>query len=104
MFTGLIEAVGEITGSTPAPGGARLTCRTALARELQLGDSIAVDGISLTVAGLDAAHFDVQVVPYTIEHTSLQAARVGDPVNLETDIIGKYVVRSRQFELSRSGE
>ncbi|HXH06654.1 MAG TPA: riboflavin synthase [Vicinamibacterales bacterium] len=56
--------------------------------------AIAVDGISLTVAGVDARRFDVQIVPYTWEHTNLRAARPGDAVNLECDILGKYVVRA----------
>jgi riboflavin synthase len=59
--------------------------------------SIAVDGISLTVAGLGADRFDVQVVPFTIEHTSLRLAQVRDRVNLECDIVGKYVARAAQL-------
>jgi riboflavin synthase len=55
--------------------------------------SIAVDGISLTVAGVDERHFDVQIIPYTWDHTNLQTLKIGDPVNLECDILGKYVVR-----------
>lgn len=55
--------------------------------------SIAVDGISLTVAGLDEKVFDVQIIPFTWEHTNLRAARVHDQVNLECDILGKYVAR-----------
>jgi riboflavin synthase len=55
--------------------------------------SIAVDGISLTVAGLDDRLFDVQVIPFTWTHTNLAAARVGDAVNLEFDMLGKYVAR-----------
>lgn len=54
--------------------------------------SIAVDGVSLTVAALDERRFEVQIVPYTWEHTRLRAARAGDAVNLECDIIGKYVL------------
>jgi riboflavin synthase len=56
--------------------------------------SIAVDGISLTVAGIDDKRFDVQVIPYTWSHTSLQHAREGDSVNIECDILGKYVARA----------
>jgi riboflavin synthase len=59
--------------------------------------SIAVDGISLTVAGLGADRFDVQVVPFTIEHTSLRQALVHDRVNLECDVVGKYVARAAQL-------
>lgn len=55
--------------------------------------SIAVDGISLTVAALRAGDFDVQIIPFTWEHTNLHARRVGDRVNLECDMLGKYVVR-----------
>jgi riboflavin synthase len=55
--------------------------------------SVAVDGISLTVAELRADGFDVQIVPHTWAHTTLSTARVGDTVNLECDLIGKYVVR-----------
>ncbi len=55
--------------------------------------SIAVNGISLTVAGVDARNFDVQIIPFTWEHTNLHAARHGDLVNIECDILGKYVVR-----------
>jgi riboflavin synthase len=55
--------------------------------------SVAVDGISLTVATLGDGDFDVQIIPFTWEHTNLQQSRVGDRVNLEVDVIGKYVVR-----------
>ena len=55
--------------------------------------SIAVDGISLTVAGVDERLFDVQVIPYTWQNTTFQRLKAGDLVNLECDIIGKYVVR-----------
>ncbi|CAN5627138.1 MAG: riboflavin synthase [Acidobacteria bacterium] len=55
--------------------------------------SIAVDGISLTVAGVNEHRFDVQIIPYTWAQTNLHAIRIGDPVNIECDILGKYVVR-----------
>ena len=56
--------------------------------------SIAVDGISLTVAGLSRSNFDVQIVPFTWTHTNLPALRIGDQINLECDMVGKYVVRA----------
>jgi riboflavin synthase len=59
--------------------------------------SIAVDGISLTVAGVDDRRFDVQIVPYTWEHTNLHLAKEGDLVNLECDIVGKYVARATEL-------
>jgi riboflavin synthase len=59
--------------------------------------SISVDGISLTVAGLGERQFDVMVIPHTWKHTSLKALRKGDKVNLECDMIGKYVVRAMEL-------
>jgi len=56
--------------------------------------SVAVDGISLTIASLDRSSFDVQIVPHTWAHTNLHVVSAGDVVNLETDMIGKYVVRA----------
>jgi riboflavin synthase len=59
--------------------------------------SIAVDGISLTVAGLGERQFDVMVIPFTWSRTSLKSLRKGDRVNLECDMIGKYVIRSMEL-------
>jgi len=194
MFTGLVESVGELIGSSPASGGFRLRIASPLAAELAAGDSlavngvcltvvlpeateiqadvgpetirvttlgtlnkralvnlerplrcdsrlgghfvqghidaigyveqlrpvsdfhwltvgfpselapyivhkwsIAIDGISLTVAGLTANRVDVQVVPYTLEHTNAKHMQIGDRVNLECDIIGKYVARQAEL-------
>jgi riboflavin synthase len=55
--------------------------------------SIAVDGISLTVAELSRDVFGVAIIPHTLEHTTLRNKRVGDPVNLEADLLGKHVAR-----------
>jgi riboflavin synthase len=200
MFTGLVEAVGELAASTPIAGGSRLRIAAPLAAELALGDSIAVngacltvvtagpgeiafdvgpetacvttlgalapgslvnlerplradgrfgghfvqghvdgvgrieelrqehefhwltisfpvllaplfvhkgsvavDGISLTVAGLRADCFTVQLVPYTMEHTNLARARVHDGVNLECDMVGKYVARAAELASLKAG-
>ncbi len=180
MFTGLVEAVGELVERTPTSGGFRLRIGSPLAAELSLGDSlavngvcltvvalegaeihadvgpetvrvttlgslpggsvlnlerplradsrrigrveelrpdsefhwltvsfpshlapffvnkgsVAVDGISLTVARLRSDRFDIQVVPFTMEHTNVSHARIGDTVNLECDMVGKYVARA----------
>jgi riboflavin synthase len=59
--------------------------------------SIAVDGISLTVAGLGERQFDVMVIPFTWSATTLKALRKGDRVNLECDMIGKYVARAMEL-------
>ena len=70
---------------------------SALAPLIVHKGSIAVDGISLTVAGLGVDRFDVQLVPFTMEHTNLHRAQVRDRVNLECDMVGKYVVRAAEL-------
>ncbi|WP_445664259.1 riboflavin synthase [Fodinibius sp. AD559] len=55
--------------------------------------SIAIDGISLTVANEEGNTFSVAIIPYTYKHTNLNAKEVGDTVNLEFDVLGKYVVK-----------
>ena len=56
--------------------------------------SVAVDGVSLTIAGLGGSVFDVMIIPFTWANTSLSALKVGDRVNIECDMIGKYVARA----------
>ena len=55
--------------------------------------SISIDGVSLTVVNSDANTFSVAIIPYTYEHTRFGTYKVGDTVNLEFDVIGKYVAR-----------
>lgn len=59
--------------------------------------SVAVEGVSLTIAGLDERQFDVQIIPFTWQHTTLNALRVGDKVNVECDMVGKYIVRAMEL-------
>lgn len=62
-------------------------------RHIIMKGSIAIDGISLTVARLTDADFAVSIIPHTRAETTLSLKRVGDEVNLETDMVGKYVER-----------
>ena len=59
--------------------------------------SIAIDGISLTVAGLGSDRFDIMVVPFTMAHTNIGRAGIRDRVNIECDMVGKYVVRAAEL-------
>ncbi len=59
--------------------------------------SIAVDGISLTVAEIDSQTFTAHIIPHTWQVTNLRAAVVGDVVNLEADLVGKYILRHREI-------
>lgn len=65
--------------------------------------SVAMDGISLTVAALENDSFDVQIIPHSWTHTNLRAARIGTRVNLECDVIGKYVRRAVDVTMASQG-
>jgi riboflavin synthase len=62
-----------------------------------LKGSIAIEGVSLTVAHLDRGMVDVMIIPFTWAHTTLSSLRAGDRVNLECDMVGKYVARSMEL-------
>jgi riboflavin synthase len=93
---GHVDGVGEVTDVRAEAGSHWLTIQfpAALSPYFIRKGSVAVDGVSLTVAGLGDRAFDVQVIPYTWEHTTLGHRRPKDKVNLECDMIGKYVVRA----------
>ena len=71
----------------------RVSCSTALARQTVMKGSVAIDGVSLTVSELGDDWFEVNLIPHTLKETSLGDRRVNDAVNLEGDILGKYVAR-----------
>src|SRR4051812_45691779 len=84
MFTGLVETVGRVARTTRSGEGAVLTVEGALAGdEVRLGDSIAVNGICLTVVKLEKGRYSFDVSPESAETSTFAAWRPGDPVNLE---------------------
>ena len=93
---GHVDATGTIEDLRHEGEHHWLTVRypSLLAPYLVRKGSVAIDGISLTVAGLDDQRFDVQIIPFTWDNTNLRAARPKDLVNIECDILGKYVVRA----------
>lgn len=95
LVSGHVDAVGQLVGRLPQGDGAvyRIRFPESLTPLLVPKGSVAVDGISLTVAALAGRHFDVAVIPYTLRATTLAEKRVGDRLNLEADLIGKYVAR-----------
>ena len=76
----------------------------ALAPYLVPKGSIAIDGISLTIASLDDTRVGVQIVPFTFEHTAIAGWSIGDAVNLEADVLGKYVVNLLARQSTLLGE
>src|SRR5205814_1392376 len=83
MFTGLVEAVGEIGECKPIGGGCRLRIDSALASELALGDSLAVNGVCLTVIQASGGNVHAEVGPETMRVTTLGSLVNGQLVNLE---------------------
>ena len=83
MFTGLIEGVGKIADLTSGPGGIRIRIRTELASELSPGDSLAVNGVCLTVIAADGREVHADIGPETARVTTLGTLRQEQRVNLE---------------------
>src|SRR3954471_12566791 len=83
MFTGLVEAVGEVVEAVPAGGGIRMRLATSLAPELALGESLAVNGVCLTVTSHDATGVHADIGPETLRVTTLGGLTPGSLVNLE---------------------
>lgn len=79
-------------------------CGNALLRYIIEKGSIAIDGISLTVAKLETDSFSVSIIPHTLSETILAEKKPGDTVNLENDCIGKYVERLLTFDAATSGQ
>jgi riboflavin synthase len=70
-----------------------ITCDDKLMRYIIEKGSIAIDGISLTVARVEPQAFEVSIIPHTKDHTTLLSKSIGDTVNLENDLVGKYIER-----------
>jgi riboflavin synthase len=90
IVQGHVDGVGEIV--EPAPD-LRVRMPRELLRYIVEKGSIAVDGVSLTVVGVGEDWFSVALIPETLERTTLGAAAPGTPVNLEVDVVAKYVER-----------
>ncbi|MBM3953056.1 MAG: riboflavin synthase [Planctomycetota bacterium] len=95
LVTGHVDGVGRL--ATRQVDGEWVTCRFAappeLARQLAAKGSVAVDGVSLTVVEAGSDFFTVALIPHTLAETTLGDLAVGDAVNLETDLVCKYVAR-----------
>lgn len=83
MFTGLVEDVGRVTAVDTTPDGVRLTLATALAPQVGLGDSVAVNGVCLTATTVTAEGFTADVMHESLRRSSLGTLGAGEPVNLE---------------------
>ena len=95
VMQGHVDGVGRVRSVEPEGDGSRIwiDAPPAVLRYCVEKGSIAVDGTSLTVAALDDAGFAVALIPHTLSETTLGALRPGDEVNLEADVLAKYVER-----------
>ncbi|MDO0976963.1 riboflavin synthase [Mycolicibacterium frederiksbergense] len=95
IVQGHVDGTGEVIARTPSENWeiVRISLPGELARYVVEKGSITVDGISLTVSGLGDDWFEVSLIPTTLSLTTLGGAAVGTPVNLEVDVIAKYVER-----------
>ena len=93
LVTGHVDGIGTITAIKPEGGFTvfRFRVPAIISSLLVAKGSVAVDGISLTVNDCRRDGFSVAIIPFTLQHTNLRVRKVGDKVNLETDLIGKYV-------------
>lgn len=98
IVSGHIDGTGQIASKVPEGNAQIVTISAApsLLRYIVEKGSIAIDGISLTVAKVTNNSFSVSLIPHTGTCTTLLSKRAGEPVNLETDVIGKYVEKLMQ--------
>lgn len=99
VVQGHVDGVGLVASIAPDGTGVKVSVSVAeeLMRYIVEKGSITVDGVSLTVAGLNPGGFDIALIPHTLEVTTFGELEVGDAVNLEVDILAKYVERLLEF-------
>ncbi|MCB1554490.1 MAG: riboflavin synthase [Xanthomonadales bacterium] len=95
IVSGHVDGVGRVASIVPDARAQRwrFEAPVGLLRYIAVKGSIAVDGVSLTVNAVDAEGFDVALIPHTVAHTRFGETREGDAVNLEVDVIARYVER-----------
>jgi len=105
FVAGHVDGIGVLRGRSKASGDwvLEVECGEELATGICEKGSIACDGVSLTVADVSRKSFATHIIPFTWEHTSLRALGVGDTLNLETDILEKYVCRYLETRNADSG-
>jgi riboflavin synthase len=95
IVQGHIDGIGTVVSVAVEGGSRRIAVEVPdqLMRYIVDKGSVAVDGVSLTVAGITDSGFEVAIIPHTLEVTTLGQLEAGDPVNLEVDVLAKYVER-----------
>jgi riboflavin synthase len=103
LMSGHVDGVGRVAAFEAVGGGSwklAVDAPDALARYIAAKGSIGIDGVSLTVNAVSGTRFDVNLIPHTLEMTALKRLAAGHPVNLEIDLIARYVARMASFDAS----
>jgi riboflavin synthase len=103
LVSGHVDGVGRVVSLAPVSGeeGSRrleIDAPAELARYIAAKGSVAVQGVSLTVNGVAGTRFHVNLIPHTLEVTTLSALAAGAGVNLEVDLVARYVARFAEFD------
>jgi riboflavin synthase len=100
LVSGHVDGIGTVTARREDSRSVQFTIRAPdeLARYIAVKGSICVDGISLTVNGVNGAEFELNIVPHTLAETTMSAYRTGRRVNLEVDLVARYLERLLQGE------
>lgn len=106
FVSGHVDGIGRIVSLREKPGETRLKVEVdpALSRQMIMKGSVALDGISLTVAALSGNSFEVSLIPHTMEATTLPDKKQGDEVNIECDMIGKWVKKLTEEQSSSDND
>jgi riboflavin synthase len=106
VVQGHVDGVGTVISFTPIPDGndyvLAINVPSELTRYIIAKGSLAIEGISLTVAAIEGTQVRVAIIPHTAELTNLESLKAGDPVNLEVDVIAKYVEKMIRAEKAQS--
>ncbi len=99
LVSGHVDGIGTVTAFDPVGECWQLMIRAphALAKYIAIKGSICVDGVSLTVNTVERDIFSINLIPHTLENTTLSGLKVGDKVNLEVDQIARYVERMTEW-------
>jgi riboflavin synthase len=100
IVSGHVDGVARIADIRPDGESRRFTVEvpSALARYIASKGSVALDGISLTVNDVDQSRFGINLIPHTLTHTTWGAKKPGDRVNLEIDVLARYVLRAMELK------
>jgi riboflavin synthase len=105
IVAGHVDGIGQVAGREPVSGSERwtITAPPEVLRFVAEKGSVTVDGVSLTINAVGPTTFEVNLVPFTLGATALGGKHVGSPVNLEADVIARYVARALEARAPGGG-